>query len=426
MFNLEGKKLLIMDRTALAACAVRRAKEMGIKTIVANFYSYEKSPSKQVADEYVDIDISDIDAMVKLVQDEKVDGIFVGWTDSHLPFYADICEKAGLPCCATKEQFSILSNDKHNFKKACDKYKVPTVKEYRLDINFKEEDLKLINFPVMVKPADGSGGRGVKKCNNKEELKEHYQYLYSISESHKIICEEYITSPNEIFLNYTVQDGFCSLSAAYMNHECGTFTLHVYPSSYIDAYKNTVEPYVVKMFNGLGIKNAVISLQGFVVGNSFRFHETGLRMGGGQSYLFTQKLNGVSALDLMIEYSLTGKMSHADLKMMDNPKFSQYAVNYYIKTKTGTIAKIEGFEEVKSMPQVLQISTFKSVGDEIIASASMDGVIYRLHVMDRTPSDLARTLETISNTIKIVSTKGEDMQAEHLSYEKALDLIKNS
>jgi len=426
MNSLEGKTLMVMDNTALGACAVKRAKELGVHTVVANFYPYEKSASKQVADEFVDIDISDIDSMVKFVKDMSVDGIFVGWTDSHLPFYADICEKAGLPCCATKDQFAILSNDKHNFKKACDFYGVPTVKEYHLDINFKDEDLRNIQYPVMVKPADGSGGRGVKKCNDENELVEHYKYLYDNSKSHKIICEEYIDSSNEIFLNYTIQDGYCSLSASYMNHECGTFTLHVYPSSFIDYYKKTVEPSVIRMFNGLGLKNAVLSLQGFVIEDKFRFHETGLRMGGGQSYVFTQILNGVSALDLMIEFALTGRMKHADLKEKDNPKFSQFAVNYYIKTKTGTIARIEGFEEVKSMPQVLQISTFKSVGDEIVASASMDGVIYRLHVMDRTPSDLARTLETISNTIKIVSTKGEDMQAEHLSYMKALDLIKNS
>ena len=63
--NLKGKTLLIMDRTALAACAVKRAKELGIRVIVANFYKYEDSPSKQVADVAVDIDISDVDAMVE-------------------------------------------------------------------------------------------------------------------------------------------------------------------------------------------------------------------------------------------------------------------------------------------------------------------------------------------------------------------------
>ena len=60
--RFKGKTLMVMDRTSLAACAVIRAKEMGIRTVVANFYKTEDSPSKQVADVAIDVDISDIDA----------------------------------------------------------------------------------------------------------------------------------------------------------------------------------------------------------------------------------------------------------------------------------------------------------------------------------------------------------------------------
>lgn len=426
MYNLDGKTLLIMDNSALGASAVLRAKEMGVKTIVANFYPYEKSASKLVADKTFDIDISNINAMVSLIKEQHVDGIFIGWTDSHLPFYADICEKSGLPCCATKELFSILSNDKHKFKNACLEYGVPCAKEYKIDINFNQEDLLKIDYPVMVKPADGSGGRGIKKCNNVEELKAHYIYLYEHSDSKKIICERFIESAHEIFLNYTIQDGFCSLSAAYMSYKDKTTTLHVYPSSYIKKYKDTCEPSVIRMFKGLGLKNAVLSLQGFVEDGKFCFHETGLRMGGGQSYVFTKALNNVSALDLMIEYSLTGRMSICDLSKQDNPFFSEFAVNYYIKLSSGTIASIEGYDEVKKMKQVLQISTFKKEGDIIPPTTSTDAVIYRMHVMDKTPESLAKTLEIISSTLKIVSTTGNNMQALPLTYHKAIKIINNS
>lgn len=428
--NLKGKRLLVLDRTALAACAVLRAKELGVETIVANFYKKEDSPSKQVADISIDIDISDIDAMCQLVKDYHVDGIFVGYTDSHLPFYAEICERTGLPCCGTKEQFSILSNNKLNFKKACMQYGVPCVHEYSMDINFKKEDLQAIKYPVMCKPADGSGSRGVKRCNNEQELIVHYRELYASSASKNIICEEYIDSGKEIFLNYTIVDGVCSLSATYMCYDSiledgslGPAILHTYPSAYTQQYIDTVEKNVVRMFNGLGLKNCILSLQGFVTDEGFKFHETGLRMGGGQSYVFTKALRGISSLDIILEYSLTGKSNSKYLIENDNPFFEKPGVNYYISLKPGTINKIEGLNTVKLMPQVLQLSSFHTEGDVIRGGKSLDSVIYRIHVIDDTIEKLAKTLCFISSTIQVISVEGYEMQNERLTYERALGML---
>ena len=49
--DLKGKKLLFLDGSGLACNAVIRAKQMGIWTIVANFYGVDRSPAKKFADE---------------------------------------------------------------------------------------------------------------------------------------------------------------------------------------------------------------------------------------------------------------------------------------------------------------------------------------------------------------------------------------
>lgn len=433
MYNLEGKKLLVMDNSALGACAVRRAKEMGIKTIVANFYPLEKSASKQIADEVVDIDISHIDEMLALIKERHIDGIFVGWTDSHLPFYAEICERAGLPCCGTKEQFEILSNDKRLFKKTCQQYGVPTIPEYQLDINFKREDLDRIEYPVLVKPADESGSRGIKRCDNEADLVEYYAKLYERSRSKKILVEKYIDSTREIFIHFTLQDGYCSLSNSFMKHKAKTddgsaasAILHVFGSSDIPLFRETCEENFAKMMEGLGVKNGITMLQGFLDNGKFYFYESGLRMGGEQFYVFTKPLNGISSLDMMIEFALTGKMTCGDARTQDNWNFSKACVNYYITLKPGRISGISGIEEVEAMPQVLQNATFKKIGDYIDPTNSLDRVIYRLHVMDDTKEKLAETLQKISETLRILDENGNEMQVEHLTYERAYEMLINS
>ena len=113
---------MFLGGSGLDACAVKRAKELGLTTIVANWYDVDRAPAKAIADEAWKVDFSDTENMVKLIKENHVDGIFVGWTDSHLQHYVDICEKAGLPCCGTAEQFEVLSNDKRLFKQACREY----------------------------------------------------------------------------------------------------------------------------------------------------------------------------------------------------------------------------------------------------------------------------------------------------------------
>ncbi len=431
--DIKGKKLIFLGGSGLDACAVKRAHELGLTTIVANKYDTDRSPAKKIADEAWQIDFSDTEKMVSLIKEKHVDGIFVGWTDSHLQHYVKICEKAGLPCCGTAEQFDILSNDKRRFKQACRTYGVPTPYEYHLTVECKREDLNQIRYPVLVKPADESGSRGIKRCDTEEELVSYYKELYKNSESKKIFVEQYIDSDKEIYIHYTVQNGYCSLSSTFMKqkpvHEgkvASSAILHVFPSSYIDLYRRTAEPAVIHMFNSLGLKNCIVMMQGFISNGQFYFYESGLRMGGEQFYVFADPLNGINALDMMIEFSVTGKMTCGNAKLQDNPKFSKSCCNYYITLNPGRISSISGIETVEKMPQLLQCATFKKIGDDISKTNSLDRVIYRLHVMDDTPNSLAKTLERISHTLRILDENGNEMQVEELTYDRALEMIRNS
>lgn len=432
-YDFSGKKLVFLDGSGLACNAVKRAQELGIWTIVANYYDAERSPAKAIADESWDVNFSDVDLMVEMIRRNHVDGIFVGWTDSHLQYYAEICEKAGIPCCGTPMQFSILSNDKNKFKKKCNELGVPTMKEYPLSIEFREEDLAKIKYPVMIKPPDGSGSRGVRRCDTEEELISYYSSLHRTSDNKNIVCEEYINSDKEIYIHYIVKDGEPYLAAAFMKQKAvgedkkaSSAILHVFPSSYIELYKATAEQSVKKMIKELGIEYGPVMFQGFIKEGKFLFYESGLRMGGEQYYVFTREMYGISMLDLMIEYSITGKMESANGVDLETYAFDKSCCNYYITLKSGRIKEIEGIDAVRNMPQVLQVASFHAKGDVIDETNSLDRVIYRLHVMDDTKEKMAATLETISNMLRIVSDTDQEMQIETLTYDRAYEMLCNS
>jgi hypothetical protein len=125
----------------------------------------------------------------------------------------------------------------------------------------------------------------------------------------------------------------------------------------------------------------------------------------------------------MIEFALTGKMTLYDTRKSDNFRFSKYCCNYYIPLKAGTIASIEGLDEVNAMPQVMQNRQFKFPGDVIPETTSLDRVAFRLHVMDDTKEAFAQTLCRISETFRITDTEGNDMQLAKLDRGMVMEII---
>ena len=131
MKELEGKRLLILGGNNMSKEIVRKARSMGVYTIVTDLHGMQKAPAKRIADEYWDISLMDDEKLVPLIKERKIDGILTGFTDAFLLSYQRLCELTGLPCYATKEAFEI-TKDKAKFKQLCRDNGLPVIPEYDL------------------------------------------------------------------------------------------------------------------------------------------------------------------------------------------------------------------------------------------------------------------------------------------------------
>ena len=208
-FNLQNKKLLILGGDSFSIDIVKTAKSMGVYTIVTDWYDVKRSPAKLVADEYWNISIEDYDLLSQKIKECGVDGIFTGFTDSYLLPYQHLCEINNLPAYGTKNQFEILTN-KSLYKEWCRRFGVPTIQQY----DITSED---IHYPVIVKPVDGSGSRGLQICNNYEELQVAIVEAKKASKQGEIIIERYMTG-REVTIFWTFVDGEYYLSAIANRH----------------------------------------------------------------------------------------------------------------------------------------------------------------------------------------------------------------
>lgn len=417
MSCLHGKKLLILGSTAKTLDLVKYAKEMGIYTIISDWNDPAKAFVKMAADEHWEVSLLDYEELSKRIKFHKVDGIITGFTDSYLLPYQHLCELNNLPCYATKEVFEITL-DKARFKNLCIENGVPVVPEYDLstiDINSISKENKII-----IKPVDNSGSRGIVVCDSPQSFQICLDYALSFSKKKEVVLEKFMEL-DTFSVSYTIQDGQISMST--MNDRIvhkvpsgGAVTAGGrYPSRFIDSYIIEMDSKVRCMYKKLGLKNGVLFIQGFTDGTDYYFYEMGYRISGGRHYIYTDHQNNTNAAKNLIHFALTGRMADYIIGERDNPKFKELCYQINIMGKEATIAKIEGFEYIKSIPEVFESNLFKNVGDNIGKDGTTAQQVAGIYTIVKDEEHLASVCKCIQEHLIIEDAEGNNLMLELLS-----------
>lgn len=412
MANIKGKRLLILGSNAISCDIVNAAKQLGIYTIVTDWNPIEKAPAKQIADEYWNDSLVDYDTLVPKIKDKGIDGIITGFTDSWLLPYQHLCEMTDLPCYASKDVFE-TTMDKAKFKQLCRDNGVPVIPEYQMETF----DPSIINEKnkVIIKPVDNSGSRGVILCTKPEDYQKCLEFALSFSEKKQVVIEKYMEM-DSISLSYTIQDGEVSLSTTddrYVHKAAngGSVTnFGIYPSKYTKAYIEKIDGLMKSMYRNAGVKNGVIAVQFFTDGNEFYVMEMGHRLTGGQHYTYTMMENGISALNCLIHFAVTGKMADYSIALKDNAEFKNTYCHLFILGKQAKIARFEGLEYIEKMPELTHLTQMKGVGDMIGADGTSAQKVLGLHLKVRNRADLKRIFNDIQEKLHFYDEDGNDLK----------------
>ncbi|MDE7104436.1 MAG: ATP-grasp domain-containing protein [Ruminococcus sp.] len=415
--EFDKKRLLVLGGSRISCQIVKKAQEMGAYVLVTDWYTLEKSPAKQIADEACFVSTSDLDAMENLIREKHIDGIVTGFTDSVLPYYADICERVGLPCYGTRKQFEQMT-DKTQYKALCRQFGVPTIDSYDIDFRKRTSEWDSIRYPVMVKPADSSGARGVLICENEKELVKAYEEAEKISESKKVLVERFVNTGKEATIFWVFQDGNIMISGFGNRHvkkvQEDAIALPVaysYPSNLLPHYQETVFPKVEKMLKSIGIKNGMMFMQCMVEDGECLVYDIGYRLTGSLEYLNMERIGGYNPLEMLIRFAFTGKMAEYDLRKVINPNWKTYGSNISFLMKPGTIGKITGIEEIRKMDGVIDAVLARHEGETLPPEGKGQLRQIMLRVLGEAPNKEAlwEQLHNVYNALKVMSPDGENL-----------------
>ena len=361
------KKLLMLGGAMQQIPAIKAAKEMGCYVITCDYLP--GNPGHSFADEYYNVSTTDKDAVLKLAEELKIDGIVAYASDPAAPTAAYVSEQLGIPGNPYKSVTILTEKDKFRAFLSENGFNTPkAIGATDFDTAFSA--VKNLKFPVMVKPVDASGSKGVVKIFSVDEFKAAYDEAMSYSRSGRIVVEEFIKKKG-----YQVSgDGFSVdgklVFTSYGNELYSGKGTREYvalgefwPSMLDKQMKDKVDNELQKLITALGMKTSAYNIEVIIDENDDVYVlELGPRNGG--SYI-PQLIKYATGVDL-VNYTIKAALGEvcADIKMTPTKGFFS---NYMIYSTVSGKYKGIWFDKEFEKHNLLDVYCTYSEGDEVTA-----------------------------------------------------------
>ena len=359
------KRVLMLGGSLYQTFAIKKAVEMGYYVITCDYLP--DNPGHKYAHEYHNVSTTDKNAVLELAKKLKVDGIVAYASDPAAPTAAYVAEKLGLPT-SPYQSVEVLSK-KHLFRRylAEHNFNVPKAKSYTT-LAEAEKDISNFKLPVMVKPVDSSGSKGINKLTEWKQLKDFVEDALSYSRDKRFLIEEFIEkkgpqisgdafSVNGELVFHCLGNEFYSSKMLKDFAPLGECWPSVMPNEIINKLVNDLQ----RLITSLGMKSNAYNVEAIVDKNDTVYIlELGARSGGSLIPQITNYATGVDMVPYVIKAALGEDCS--DLRQKDVKGFwSNYMVH---ANETGKYAGITFDENFKNNHFVDYISDIK-IGDPV-------------------------------------------------------------
>ena len=184
------RKLMLLGGLRYLLPVIDAAHNMGCHVITCDYLP--DNIAHKYSDEYHNVSILDRDAVLSLAREMRIDGIMSFAVDPGVVTAAYVADRLGLPCAGPYESICILQ-DKEKFRGFLESkgFNVPRSRGFS---SYEEAyaDRDYFEWPVIVKPVDSAGSKGVSRVDSPEDLGPAFDNAKSHSFSGKVIIEEFI------------------------------------------------------------------------------------------------------------------------------------------------------------------------------------------------------------------------------------------
>ena len=180
-------RIAIIGASYLQLPLVKKASEMGLET---HCFAWEDGAiCKDFADVFYPISITEKESILDVCRRVNVDAVVTIASDLAVLTVNYVAEHLGL--ISNPMQFSEITTNKYQMRKCFMEHQIPSPR-FSVTHGLIPEDIELFRFPVIVKPTDRSGSRGVEKVNSEKDLKNAIIRACESSFLKEAIVEEFV------------------------------------------------------------------------------------------------------------------------------------------------------------------------------------------------------------------------------------------
>lgn len=375
------KKIVIIGANDFQNPLIEKAKEMGYETHV--FAWKEGAIGEKTADYFYPISIVEKDEILEKCKEIKPDAIATIASDLANITVQYLASRLGLPCNSDKN--ILISTNKFEMRKAFENAGIPTPRFEKVNQETNLEDIrKDFELPIIVKPTDRSGSRGITKLVSFDGLEKAIQSAAKDSFENAAIVEEYIEG-NEYScecITYNSKHYFLNITKKFTTgHPHFIETGHIEPAGLDEKTQENVKEQIFKALDALEITQGA-SHSEFKIDDkgNIRIIEIGARMGGDCIGSDLVRIStGYDFLKMVIEVA-SGK--EPDFTKVSEPKvaaikfiFSKHDYERYLFVKEHSPENIYYASEINTNWDEEIVDSASRYGFYILACDSMQDAI---------------------------------------------------
>lgn len=370
-------RLLILGSLGEFVELVKKAKARNIYTIVCD--GYPDGPARKYADESYTIPVTDIDSIADLCRQRSINGIITSFSDLLLECMVKIADKADLPCYLKPEQLPWY-RDKSATKSLLCRLGLPTPSFRKIPVRLLNgskmldpELLSGLTYPLITKPMDKYGSRGIQVSESPEELLQAAKNAAEYTSLDEILVEEYNTGYEFNMMTWVLDGTVYIISIAdrekteIPDDTLPYSTRNIYPSRLYEQVAKPARELLQKFIAHTGQKEGALSMQFFwSPDKGIQVCEIAARFFGYEHELTDIAFN-FNIENLLLD-SLYDRENMVRQLNAHNPAVPiRYGAVLYFHGKLKKIRDLSVAEQLTQHPNVIKPWIFYHTGENVIA-----------------------------------------------------------